>query len=402
MKPNLKNMSSEQCHYNVLGISKDASADDVKRAYRKKALDAHPDKGGTAERISELNEAYGVLSDPDKRARYDQGEQVPTATPEDMREFLRNLFKSDPSQLFRGMFPSDDTPAPKPPQQRRVQRPQDIFFELNVSYKQLSTGCSKKLAVRRMRFCTTCGGNGVECDTLPPTCTHCNGRGNNVTTTRTFLGDSMQTHLCATCSGTGLHVEPDMPRCKACKGKRMVEERAVLNVTIEPGTPVGWQVCCSGEGNDSLLAVSGRGDVVLKVTASLPTSWKRHGQDLLYRLDIGLGECVSGYSFDLQHPAGHALHVSIPHVIVPTIAMDGELLSAWACPEQGMPGFHNEPAGRLVVVFHVIFPLTTLDISKESTLLFQSTHDAKHESTLLFIFEPVSREETTRLLQHFV
>lgn len=347
---------SSSSYYDVLRVEKSATSDEVKRAYRKKALEAHPDKGGSAERISELNEAYSVLSDSVKRQQYDTEGKVDTMVP-----------PVDPFQFFRDLFTHQDAELHsftrrKPATQRRVQRPEDICSSVCVPYAQLFHGCTKKLAVRRQRFCSACHGQGARCTT-------CNGQGKTFATVSNTMGDMITSSFCTACSGSG--VRP--PTCDTCKGRRMVEERAIVQLVIEPGTPDGWQACCVGEGNDSPLAMGARGDVLLRVTSALPPHWTRDGQHLLYRSTIGLGECVSGHALHVDHVSGDRFAVEIQDVIRPALVVNGDLLAVWVVDGKGMPGFHDTPTGNLYLVFHVRFPDRPLHFPSQSSELFQCT-----------------------------
>lgn len=352
-------------YYAVLGVSKDATPDEVKRAYRKKALEAHPDKGGTAERISELNEAYSALSNPVRRAQYDaEGKVEP-----------QHGFQVDPFQFFRDFFSNSEselrTPRRTHDTQRRVQRPEDICSTVDVPFEHLFHGRTKKLAVRRQRFCADCDGRGVPSDVSVATCSQCRGQGKTFTTVTNFLGEMTSSSFCTLCKGTGIKVAPGTPVCATCKGKRMVEERAIVELVIEPGTPDEWQACCAGEGNDSLLAMGARGDVLLRVCSSLPPGWRRRGQHLMHEEQVGVGECVGGHSLLVHHPSGEQLHIQVDGVLRPTMFVNGKLTSVWVVDGKGMPEFHDEPKGHLFLLFAVLFPTHTLDLPREVSSLFQ-------------------------------
>ncbi len=373
-------------YYQVLEVPKEATADDIRRAYKKKALDSHPDRpNGNESKFRQVNEAYEILSNMEKRKVYDQygKEGLDREDPEtDLKSFFTRM---DPFRVFREMFPDVYIPPHGPAGPfggppvgvGKVQRAQDIYFPLHLKFEEVYHGCNKSLAVRRRRFCKLCCGFGIQ--NVDPSgggvdfpneikCIQCNGSGKQ--TIKSYLASSeMMENLCSFCQGEGMHIPISAVKCPTCQGSRLVEERAIFSVNIEPGTPEGFRIICNGEGDDSLIRADKRGDVILKITAEMPPGWTRIGQHLIHRLPISLSACLQGVSQPVIHPIGHTFLFSLPHVVKPNIVLGRELFSPWFVLDWGFPDFQEDEMGSTIILLDIQFP-TTLATTKEEQVHF--------------------------------
>lgn len=360
----------DECYYDVLGVSKRASEGDIRKAYKKHALKYHPDRPeGDEQKFRAVNEAYEVLSDKEKRAIYDRaGKEGLKGNAAGGPGF--NFFAGmDPFRVFREMFGDRG---------REVERPHDIFFELQIPLHALYTGVTKKLAAQRKRFCTMCEGRGVLIEPDDPidiSCMQCHGSGKQTVVRRTFMGEQSQQVHCSFCQGEGIKPPVSLPKCPTCEGRRVISERAIFEATIEPGTPDGYRHICAGQGDDSLLAGEGTGDVVLVIKTKPAKDWARAGQHLVHYLDASLADCCTHLQHtitfpDPQHPQLHCF--TEPGVIRPTHIFNGELLCPFVVPGKGMPAWRNQPEGQLFVMVRIRFPDAPIALEAEVREAFGS------------------------------
>lgn len=360
-------------YYDSLQVKRTATAEEIRKAYKKRALQCHPDRpGGNEQTFRLVNEAYEVLSSVEKRAIYDQHGKAGLASGNNSAGAAGNPFAGmDPFNLFRQMFsdmdPSQMNQAQSQNAGRRVQRSHDIFFDLNLTFRELYDGCVKKLAVRRNRFCKLCTGRGTT-STDDITCIQCHGSGKQTIVQRTFIGNQSQQVQCTFCSGEGIKAPISMPKCPTCNGKRTVPERSIFEVKVDPGTAEGYQMVCAGEGDDSLRPGEGPGDVVLKVcsngsgsSGTLPDGWSRIDQHLVFRLRATLADCVTGMVQTIQHPGKGPITFAIEQVIRPTLIVDNKLYAPWIIDGGGMPAWRDKPAGWLILLIEVVFPEMRVD-----------------------------------------
>lgn len=318
--------------YTVLGVSKTATAAEIKKAYRKLALKNHPDKGGDPELFKQITVAYEVLSDSEKRGVYDQyGE-----------EGLQNggggadagdIF----SQLFRGG-------------KRRSgpQKGEDITHPLKVSLEDIYNGKTVKLAVNRDVICSSCEGRGGAMG-AEKSCDSCHGRGMRVQLRQIGPGMVQQMQsVCNDCRGQGKIIK-DSDRCKACKGNKVVKERKVLEVHIEKGILNGQKITFSGEADQAPGTVPG--DIIFVVQEKNHAMFQRKGNNLIMEKKITLVEALCGFEAIVEHLDNRTLHIK---------TRPGEVLKPnqfKAVQHEGMPT-HGNPfvKGQLVILFKVQFP----------------------------------------------
>jgi molecular chaperone DnaJ len=233
-------MADKRDYYEVLGVNKNATDDEIKRAYRKKAKechpDLHPDDKGAVERFKELNEANEVLSDPDKRARYDRyGFEDPMAGMGGENPFsggfgfgMGDIF----DQLFNGGMGSRTTRNQGPVQGN------DLRYELRITFEEAAKGCEKSFEIFRNELCDTCRGTGAKPGTKPTTCAACQGTGQ----IRSSAGWMTTVRTCPTCRGAGKVITD---KCPGCGGTG--RNRKKRTVTVKDGTPIPFAALAVGE-----------------------------------------------------------------------------------------------------------------------------------------------------------
>ncbi|KAL2981510.1 hypothetical protein AAZX31_13G293300 [Glycine max] len=380
-------------YYEILGVSKNASPDDLKKAYKKAAIKNHPDKGGDPEKFKELAQAYEVLSDPEKREIYDTyGEDA-------LKEGMGGGGGGhDPFDIFSSFFGgSPFGSAGGSSRGRRQRRGEDVVHPLKVSLEDLYLGTSKKLSLSRNVLCSKCNGKGSKSG-ASMTCAGCQGTGMKVSIRH--LGPSMiqqMQHPCNECKGTGETIN-DRDRCQQCKGEKVVQEKKVLEVVVEKGMQNGQKITFPGEADEAPDTVTG--DIVFVLQQKEHPKFKRKADDLFVEHTLSLTEALCGFQFVLTHLDSRQLLIK---------SNPGEVVkpeSFKAINDEGMPNYQRHfLKGKLYIHFSVEFPDTlSLDQvkaleavlpSKPTSQLSDMELDECEETTL----HDVNMEEETRRRQ---
>lgn len=285
-------------YYDVLGVAKTASADELKKAYRKLAIQYHPDKNpdnkAAEEKFKEAAEAYDVLSNPDKKARYDRfghqgmggaGNSGGGMNMEDIFSHFGDVFNNDDSP-FGSFFGGRGS---------RQRKGSDLRIKLKLNLNEISNGVEKKIKVKRYVACKACSGNGSKNGTSLQSCGTCGGTGQVRRVQNTMLGQMMTSATCPTCNGEGKIVSQ---RCEVCAGEgRMVEEE-VIPVKIPAGVAEGMQLSMSGKGNVPQRG-GVPGDLLIVIEEEEDETLKREGNNIIYDLHISFIDAALGNSFEV-------------------------------------------------------------------------------------------------------
>ena len=274
-------------YYQILGVDRKASQDDIKRAFRKLAHEHHPDKGGNEAKFKEINEAYQALGDPEKRARYDQ-----FGSADGPQGFGAGGFPGgfDPSafgdlgDLFGNFFGGGGGGRGRSP------RGHDIEMELYLSFKESIFGVAKEITVNKTNTCARCGGQGAEPGTSMKTCDTCKGKGFTVATQRTILGAVQMRVACTDCDGRG---EKPEKNCTECQGQGVTRGRKVLRVDVPAGVEDNMQMRVRGEG-ESIGAQGEPGDLYLRLRVSPDPRFTREGSTIYLKKKIGFSQAALG------------------------------------------------------------------------------------------------------------
>ena len=305
-------MADKRDYYEVLGLDKSASADDIKGAYRKAALKWHPDRwvnGSDAEKktaeekFKEASEAYSVLSDPDKKAKYDQfgfagvdgaGAQDWSQGFGSLNDILNNLFGGAFEGFggfsgFGGFGGAQQGP--------RTMRGRDIRTRVRLSLEEIATGCTKDVSIERNRPCPECDGRGTKNSSDIKTCPTCKGSGQVQNVVNSLFGRTMTYTTCPQCGGEGKVVSNP---CGHCKGSGLVRKRETVKVKVPAGVEDGMQLTVRGEGHGAARG-GVAGDLLVIIEEQPHPQLKRQGNDLFYTRVISTPEAILGT--EIQIPA---------------------------------------------------------------------------------------------------
>ncbi|XP_028554642.1 dnaJ protein homolog 2-like isoform X1 [Dendrobium catenatum] len=331
-------------YYEVLGVTKNASLDELKKAYMNTAIKNHPHYGGDPEKFKELAQAYEVLSDPEKRVIYDQyGEDA-------LKEGMGGgAGAHNPFDIFEQFFGGGGFGGGGS-RGRRQKHGEDVVHTLKVSLEDLYNGTFKKLSLSRNRLCPKCSGRGSQ-GSSSLKCNGCQGSGMSVGVR--LIGPGMiqqMPHVCTVCEGPG-EVISDKDKCPQCKGNKVTHEKKVLKVLVEKGMQHGQKIVFPGEADEAPDTVTG--DIVFVLQLKEHPKFKRKYDDLYVEHTLSLTESLCGFQFALTHLDYRELLIK---------SNPGEVIKpgqSKAINDEGMPNYPYHRAfmkGRLYIKFNVEFP----------------------------------------------
>lgn len=363
-------MADKRDYYEVLGVDKSASEDDIKQAYRKAALKWHPDRwaNGTdaekktaEEKFKEASEAYSVLSDKDKRAKYDQmgfagvdgnGGQDWSQGFGNLNDILNNLFGGAFGGGFSGFGGFGGGSRPE----KQTLRGRDIRTRVFLTLEEIASGCVKEVTIERMRPCPDCNGRGAVNPSDVKTCPTCNGTGQVQHVSNSFFGRSISYSVCPHCNGTGKIVTNP---CRKCGGSGLVRVKDTVSVKIPAGVESGMQLTLRGEGHSAPQG-GVNGDLLVVIEQLEHPKLKRDGNNLFYTRVISVADAVLGCEIDVP-------------------CLDGDYKMKLSAGTQsgyierlrgkGMPSVNGYGKGDLYVKILVWIPRK---LSKENKQLFES------------------------------
>ena len=276
-------------YYEVLGVPRNASEDNLKSAFRNLARKVHPDVSDdpkAEEKFKEINEAYAVLSDREKRAAYDRyghagvnTQGMPDFTNIDLSDILEGIFGFGG---FGGMGGRRVRNAP--------QRGADLSNRIKLSFEEAAFGVEKEVQITRDEKCHTCGGSGAKPGTSPKTCPNCNGQGEVRQVHQTLLGSMVQVVTCPRCNGRGEVIETP---CPTCNGRGLERKTVNKKVSIPAGVSTGIQIRLAGEGQPGING-GPNGNFYLEIEVEKHNFFRRKGDDILLDLDINIAQAVLG------------------------------------------------------------------------------------------------------------
>ncbi len=305
-------------YYEILGVTKTASADEIKKAYRKVAMQFHPDRNPgnkeAEEKFKEAAEAYEVLSDVDKRAKYDRYGHAafapgsggfsgsPNVNMEDIFSQFGDIFGDDIFGNFFGGRRSSGGSG-----RGHGTRGSNLRIKLKLNYEEMSKGVTKNIKVKKYVPCTTCSGSGAKDKGSIQTCSTCGGSGQVRKVTSTFLGQMQTVSTCPTCNGEGTSITN---KCTVCKGEGRVYGEETVNINIPAGVQEGMQLSLSGKGNAGERGGM-PGDLIVLIEEEAHKELQRDGLNVAFELHISFPDAVFGTNVEVPTIDGRA-KIKIP------------------------------------------------------------------------------------------
>jgi len=333
-------MVKETGYYDTLGVKPTATADELKKAYRKLALKYHPDKNpNEGEKFKLISQAYEVLSNEEKRTVYDQGGEQ--ALKEGTGGGGGGMFTS-PMDIFDMFFGGGGGGR-----RGRERRGKDVVHQMNVTLRDLYNSSTRKLSLQKHIICPKCAGVGGK--KPPEQCPPCKGTGRQVRIQQLGPGMLSQMHTtCNECRGQGERIS-SKDRCKQCDAKKVVQDRKILEVTVEKGMEDGQKIVFSGEGDQEPNIEPG--DIIIVLDEQEHPVFKRRDQDLIMPMTITLVEALCGFQKPIKTLDDRVIVIS---------SIPGEIIKHEAIKcvmNEGMPRYKNpQEKGRLIIMFEVAFP----------------------------------------------
>lgn len=297
--------------YKILGVARNATKEEVKKAYRALAHKYHPDKGGDEARFKEVNEAYQVLADDRKRTQYDQFGQVfegsgfqggfqqggfewPGGFRFDFGGETPGDF--DFGEVFEDFFGGMGIGSSGRTRPSRGRKGKDLRLDISISFEEAIFGGKRGIEVNKLTHCPRCQGSGGQPGAKQKTCPSCQGRGNVQKIQRTFLGSFTQVATCSDCGGTGKR--PDI-LCTDCRGRGTVQATERMEIFIPRAVRDGEVLKMTGKGEASLYG-GAPGDLYIKIQVTPHNIFRRQGDDIVMQLPISLSEAILGNTAEIE------------------------------------------------------------------------------------------------------
>ncbi|MDR2883285.1 MAG: molecular chaperone DnaJ, partial [Alistipes sp.] len=369
-------MAEKRDYYEVLGVAKSAGTDEIKKAYRQAAIKFHPDKNpgdeSAEEKFKEAAEAYDVLSNPDKKARYDQfghagmsgagGFGGPGGTYGAGGFTMEDIFRNF-GDIFGGHFGGAFTGGGYGDYMggmgsygggRRVNRGSDLRVKVLLTLKEIAQGTTKKLKISKMVPCDKCSGTGAKDKNSYKTCPTCGGSGMETRSVNTFLGRTQTTQVCRECGGEGKVITSP---CDKCHGEGIVRAEEVVDIRIPAGVGEGMQLTVSGKGNAARQG-GVNGDLLVLIEEERNPQLQRDGVDLLHTLNITVPTALLGGTAEVPTIDGKA------KITIEAGTQAGKVLRLKG---KGLPEINGYGTGDIMVVIDIVVP-TELSADERKTI----------------------------------
>ncbi|MCF8370393.1 MAG: molecular chaperone DnaJ [Bacteroidales bacterium] len=364
--------------YEILGVAKGASKEEIKKAYRQQAIKHHPDKNpGDKEaenRFKEAAEAYEVLSDDNKRARYDQfghagvsgaagggGFSGGGMSMDDIFSHFGDVFGGHFGGGFSGFGGGGR-------RQQRVNKGSNLRVKVKLTLQEVAEGVEKKIKVKKYVSCSACGGNGAAQGSSHTTCSTCRGAGQVTRVTNTILGQMQSSSTCPTCNGDGKTITN---KCTKCYGEGIVEDNEVISINIPAGVAEGMQLSVSGKGNAPRRGGI-NGDLLVYITEEPHPDLVRDENDLHYNLFVSFPEAALGTPVEIPTVDGKV------KVKIEPGTQPGKVLRLRG---KGIPDVNGYGRGDLLVNINVWVPKNLSKEEKKSLEKLQESENFKPEPT---------------------
>ena len=370
-------------YYEILEVPKTATKDEIKKAYRKKALQYHPDKNpgnqSAEDKFKEAAEAYEILSDDNKKARYDQfghagvggagGFSGGGMSMDDIFSHFGDIFGDLGGFGFGGGFGSRQ-------QSQRVSRGSNLRVKVRLSLQEVAQGTEKKLKLKKYVSCKSCGGSGAEGTNGLATCHTCNGAGQVTRISNTILGRVQTSSICSNCGGSGKTITK---KCTVCYGEGIVQDEELITVKIPAGVAEGMQLNVSGRGNAARRGGIA-GDLIVVIEEEPNSELIRDGNDLIYPLFVSISDATIGTTVEIPTVDGKV------KIKVEPGTQPGKILRLRG---KGITDVNGYSRGDLLVTVNVWIPKA---VSKEERSILEKLNTSKN-------FQPQPTQEDKSFFQ---
>jgi len=351
-------MPKDNDYYETLGVKKDASTEEIKRAYKKLARKHHPDvnkdnQKEAEKKFKEISEAYEVLADPQKRANYDRfGKEgvhfegghftwQDFTHQDDLRDVFGDIFENFGFGGGGGIFGDLFGQTTRTGRTRRVHKPsgEDVRIPLEITLKEASEGITKKIKIRLFEKCGRCDGRGG----TTTTCSRCNGNGEVQVSRSSFFGQMVSVSTCPVCRGIGEVVKD---ACPDCHGEGRVKKEKQISVRIPAGVETGNYIPLRGEGNVGIRGGS-KGGIIVQITVKEDPKFQREGSDLRIKVPISYKTAIEGGKVTIPTLNGRV------NLIIPSGTRSGKI---FALKSQGMGNLYGMGKGDLLAEVYIWTP----------------------------------------------
>lgn len=333
---------TERDYYEVLGVAKNATPEDMKNAFRQLARKYHPDINkdpGAEEKFKEINEAYAILSDPEKRAAYDRYGAAGVNNMGGVPDWSTIDF----SDILEGIFGFGGASAGGRQRRNGPRRGQDLGQTITLTFEEAVFGVEKVIDITRDEPCSLCCGTGVEPGTSKTRCATCNGAGEVRQVRQTFLGSMVQVTTCPTCNGAGEIISNP---CHICRGRGVERKTSKKTVPIPPGVDTGTQIRLAGEGQPGLNG-GPHGNLYVEITVKPHEFFRRRKDDIQLDLSINVAQAVLGAEVEVPTVDGPT------KLIIPPGTQAGKVFKLHG---KGVPRLRGAGRGDQLVITNVSIP----------------------------------------------
>lgn len=339
--------------YDLLGVAQTASADEIKKGYKKMAIQHHPDKGGNEDTFKQVQRAYEVLKDAGTRQQYDQmgdtafeehqmgGGGGGGGVPHNMHDIF--------AQMFGGTSFHQQFQQQRPAQQQQQQQARNHMHRISISLRDAYNGFSKQVRISLQRSCVIC----------KKSCSSCQGRGSVTQVIRQGPFTQMMTQACQMCAGQGLIVQKGNHACSQCNGNGEWKDTREIRLDAPAGVQTGFQITIKGLGEQPLVQDVPPGDLIFEVNVDKDPNFVRDKDDLLYNCNINLMESIVGTSIIIPGFDGDILINTCEHGVI----YPGKQITVSG---RGMP--NGSGRGNVIINFIVMYPECVIDANERNVL----------------------------------
>jgi molecular chaperone DnaJ len=335
---------TQRDYYEILGVPRDASSDDLKGAFRRLARQYHPDVNDdpdAEERFKEINEAYAVLSDPEKRAAYDRFGHAGVKGAGGAADFTVDF--TDFADIFGDLFGFGGFGRSSRRARNAPRRGADLQYRVDLTFEEAVFGVEKEIKITRDEVCATCNGSGAEPGTSPVRCSNCNGTGEVRQVRQTLLGSMVQVATCPTCNGQG---ETISSPCQTCQGRGLERRTRKKLVNIPGGVDSGTQIRLAGEGQPGING-GPNGNLYVAINVNSHKYFKRRDNNILLDIDINIAQATLGAEVEVPTVDGNVM------LKIPSGTQPGKVLRMRG---KGVPHIRGNGRGDQLVVVNVDIP----------------------------------------------